>query len=74
MSPASAALVGATDLNTFQLQSESEEVNLKLSHENKKVLSPFYRKKNFLIQNEFKTPFGVLHSFSIKIIFIIEWT
>lgn len=46
-SPGSAALVGATDLNTFQLQSESEERNLKLSHENKKALSPFYRKKNF---------------------------
>ena len=30
-----------------------------LSQENKKVLSPFYRKKN-LIENECKTPIGFL--------------
>ena len=37
-----------------------------MSHENKKALSPFSHKKYFLIENEYKTRYGCLNSFSIK--------
>ena len=37
----------------------------KSSHENKKVLSPFYHKKIFLTENECKTPYGC-HTFYQK--------
>ena len=44
-------------------------VESKLSHENKKALSPFYHEKYFLWKINVRHPQGVLHSFFIKNIF-----
>ena len=40
----------------------NERLLIPSSHENKKkALSPFYHKKIFLKENEYKAPMGVLH-------------
>ena len=50
----------------FEILWKKWEFKIKLSRENKKVLSLFYRKKHFWWKMNVRHPMGVLHLFSIK--------